>query len=90
MSVLQDFLLLMICQVSKIKEILSSVNSVMQGCTNLRHQVTWATKFCMVALNIFGPAICKLFHVSFVALDICGSSPELHQVTNFLIARILR
>ena len=57
MSVLQDFLLLMICQVSKMKEILSSVNSVMQECTNPRHQVTWATKFCTVAPDIFGIVI---------------------------------
>jgi hypothetical protein len=89
-SVLQDFLLLMICQVSKMKEVFSSVNSVMQGCTNPRHQVTWATKFCMVALNICGSSVCNLFHVNFLALDICGSTPELHQVTSFLIAGILR
>jgi hypothetical protein len=90
MSILQDFLLLMICQVSKMKEILSSVNSVMQGCTNPRHQVTGATKFRIVALNICGSSVCNLFHVNFVAFDICGSSPELHQVTSFLIAGILR
>jgi len=63
----------------------SSVNIAMQGCTIPRHQVTWATKFCMVALNICGFSVCNLFHVSFVAHDICGSSPELHQVTSFLI-----
>ena len=86
MSVLQGFLLLMICQVSKMKEILSSVNSVIQGYTNTRRQVTGATKFCMVALSICGSSVYNLFHVNFVAHDICGSSPELHQVTSFLIA----
>jgi hypothetical protein len=90
MSVLEDFLLLMICQVSKMKEILSSVNSVMQGCMNPRHQVTWTSKFCMVAINICGSSVCNLFYVNFVALDICGSSPEPHKITSFFISGILR
>lgn len=72
MSVLQDFLLLMICQVSEMKEILSSVKSVMQGCTNPRHQVTSATKFCMVAVFV-GPQcvtcfMSTLWHLIFVDL----------------------
>jgi len=86
MSVLQDFLLLMICQVSKMKEILSSVNSVMLGCTTPGHQLTWVTKFCMVAHNICGFSVCNLFRVNFVTHDMCGSSPELYKVTSFLIA----
>jgi hypothetical protein len=61
MSVLQDFLLLMICQVSKMKEILSSVNSVMQGCTKPRHQVTWATNCVWWHLIFVGPQYVTCF-----------------------------
>jgi hypothetical protein len=83
MYVLQDCLVLMICHVSKMKGILSSVNSVMQGCTNPVHQVTWATKLCMVALYICWFAVWNLLHVNFVALDICDPPQNCIRVPAF-------
>ena len=38
-----------------------------QGCTNPRNQVTWVTKFCMVAPNICGSSVWYMFYIIPVA-----------------------
>ena len=35
-----------------------------QGCTNPRHQVTWAAKFCTVVPNISGSSVWNFLHVT--------------------------
>ena len=38
-----------------------------QGCSNPRNQVTWATKFHMVAPNICGSLVWYIFYIILVA-----------------------
>ena len=46
--------------------ILQNFEPFYYGCTNSRHQVAMATKFCTVVSNIFGSSVWNLLHVTFL------------------------
>lgn len=53
--------------VSFLLSVLSDLCTVLLGCTNPGHQVTWMTEFCMVLPKTYGSLVCKLLNVTLLA-----------------------
>jgi hypothetical protein len=73
---------------------LRSNHPVQQGCTNSKHQVTMATKFCTLLPNICGSSARNLLHVTVLApgvsktlLDFWKICASLLQSSNFPVQK---
>lgn len=50
----------------------NSIKFLERRCTNHGYQVTWATRFCFVAPNIFGSSVWNIFPFTFCHVELLG------------------